>query len=414
MPFRSCGGHCPSPNKKPESTQKCRICSGLFHLLCYDIAALKSRLFVCDNVVFICDVCLDALDSKNSPERKRKNVNVALRQSTLSAAIDGNVSLSQQQQPGKSALTSKKVTNEQLYELMSTIAVKCDMQSNKIDEVNENVKLVGISSKETFNLVQSRAMLRGQQDMRDLANEIFRPQENRSQEELTQTPNRLFGGNRRTYPSYSTVVQSKLTVTPQPENPSSRKREKTISLISKTTGETIKSVKFPTPKQGKNDMQIGRPVDERQIPTRNTNPLTKAVWISKFHPETTNEELENYIVEQTAAKDKTTFKCTKLVKKDADVSKMSFVSFKIDTTPEVYDILINAENWPKNKHIREFIKMSPPKLTVNDFVHGELSKNASPAEASQNENIVTGCGDGSSNNSTGKSVNNGSSATPKN
>lgn len=175
-------------------------------------------------------------------------------------------------------------------------------------------------------------------------------------------------GNRRTYPMYSTMVKSNLPVTPQSQTPSQRQRERTISLIDNATGETVKTAKFPTPKHGKKDAQIGRPLPERQRTQRNVDPMSKAIWVSKFHPETTPDEIANYIVTHTEAKDKTKFKCTMLVKKDADLSQMSFVSYKIDATPEVYDILIDPENWPSNKQVREFVKLSPPKRKMDDFI----------------------------------------------
>lgn len=56
------------------------------------------------------------------------------------------------------------------------------------------------------------------------------------------------------------------------------------------------------------------------------------------------------------------------MKKDADIEKLSFVSFKIDVAPEVFDILMDPENWPRNKQIREFVKLTPPKPSLNDFL----------------------------------------------
>lgn len=175
----------------------------------------------------------------------------------------------------------------------------------------------------------------------------------------------------RVYPqskSYSTVLQSKLPVTPKPNTPLERKREQHISLIDNKSATTVSTMKLPSPKQGKKNVEIGRPIEVRQMAPRNVNPFSKAIWISKFHPETTPEIIENYITEHTAVKDKSKFKCIKLVKKDQDVAKMSFVSFKIDVVPEIFDILIDPENWPQNKQIREFIKMTPPKTTLGNFL----------------------------------------------
>lgn len=370
---RKCGQHCPEDNVNHATTKKCRMCKKSFHLPCYDVIEKPSKLFIVENIVFLCDDCLEALDNESSPERKRKSANNSvLRQSMLSPSVTGSISLSSNMLPPTTTINAKKCSNEKLYSLMSTIADKLDKQSNKIDEIGQNVCTVGndvIATKkkthEAYDVVFSRLMLREQQDLRDLSKEMFRPNKN----DTFETPNGT--KQNRVYPkprTYSTVVQSTLPVTPQPTSSEQRKRVKTISLIENATGETLQTAKFPSPKQGKKNVELGKPIPNRQLPPRKSNPFTKSVWISRFHPETTPDEIENYITEHTEAKDKTKFKCVKLVKKDQDVTQMSFVSFKIDTTPEVFDILINPENWPQNKSVREFIRMSPPKPKLEDFV----------------------------------------------
>lgn len=420
MTTRICGGHCPTDNLNPATTKNCRICSKQFHLPCYDVIATPSKLFVSNNIVFICDACLDAIDNESSPKRKK---NVSLRQSLLSPNVNGNVGLGSQQppqQPNASVKGTNKQTNEQLISMMSKMMKKMDEQTNKLDEIGQKVCSVGNEviatknkSNDVYNIVHSRLMLREQQNMRDLAKQMFQPNSNLNQTNAPKTPTGetpIFGGKTRTY---SSIIQSKLSVTPQPENPSQRKRESHISLVNNATKTTVQSVKLPTPKQGKKDIQIGRPVVERQIVPRNVNPFTKAIWISKFNPETAPEELENYITEQTEVKDKTKFKCSKLVKKDADITQMSYVSFKIDVTPEVFDILINAENWPSNKHVREFVRMSPPKPTIADFMPAKPTpaSNANELEK-ENEDVMNIANELLNNdNSSGSNVGNGNGST---
>lgn len=396
---RNCGKHCPEDNVSDSTTKNCRICKKSYHLPCYGILQAPNRLFVSDNIVFVCDGCLVSLDDEHSPKRKQ-NVQSILKQSVLGSSSSGGFTLQSPSQPIEQNKQAKKPTNEQMYALMLKIFDKVNNQTDKIDEIGVNVCEVGnrvIESKQTsndiYNIVHSRMMLREQQDLRDLAKQVFHPNG-------TETVGNVGFGpdNARVYPTlstprtqnrikskpntpkpklYSTVIKSTLPVTPQPEAPSQRKKEQHITLIDNSSDTTIKSVKIPTPKQGKKDVQIGRAVEERQIVPRNSNPLSKSIWISKFHPETTPEELENYIVEHTEVKDKSKFKCSKLVKKDQDVTNMSFVSFKIDVTPENFGILIAPENWPQNKHVREFIKMAPPKPTLADFVPQKPSNSAS-------------------------------------
>lgn len=382
-PPRKCGGHCPGENIKDSTNTKCRICKKVYHLPCYDVIAPPSRLFVTPNIVFVCDSCLDEMDNPNSPKRKQAGQTL-LKQSLLTST--GSV-MSQSNAPiNERNDKAKKTTNEQLYALLTTMAKKLDKQTCKIDEISTNVGAVGIGIMETqkksddvYNIVYSRLMLREQQDLRDLAKEVFNSKQNETAETFGENKERVYPQlntpkNKTTKTNtpkqklYSTVLQSKLPVTPQTDTPSQRKREKHILLIDNSSSTTVESVKIPTPKQGKKNVQIGRPVEERQSVSRKVNPLSESIWISKFHPETTPEELENYIIEHTGVNDKSKFKCVKLVKKDSDITKLSYVSFKIDATPEVYDILNDPENWPSDKQIRPFVKITPPKRTLNDFV----------------------------------------------
>ena len=356
------------------------MCKRSFHLPCYDVIQKPQQLFVKANIVFLCDACLFAIDGEGSPERKRKNgnANSILKQSTFTANGKGNVTLTHQQPPNAAAATtstSKKVSNEQLHAFLSSISDKMDHQTRLLNEMGQNVCKVGndvIATKnkstDVFNMVQSRFVKRDEQDMRDLAKQMFRP----SKQITSQTPTGTC--------VYSTVVQSKLAVTPRPEHPAQRKRKKTISLVNNATGETVKTSKLPSPEQGKKDVVLGRPIVERQRKTapQKSNALSKAICVSKFHPETEPEEIENYIIAHTDVKDKTKFKVTKMVKKDADLSQLTFVTFKIDMVPEIYVTLRNADSWPMSNTVRDFEKMLPPKQTLNDFMP---TNNATPSAA---------------------------------
>lgn len=387
MPDRICGGHCPIENINDSTTVNCRKCGSSCHLPCYDVIVPKAKLFVIRNIVFICDACLDDMDK--SPKRKAKPT-VQLKQSVLAQGNNGHVGFSTpQSKPGKETPKVSNASNEQLFTMMTSMKKTLEKHTMKLDKIDEHVAgtkegMVKLQQKQSdvFNFVTSRASV-----PQVMAHQRFSVQTAQNQANKSQTPKGngiQFGGGSRTY---STVVQSKLPVTPFSETP--RKRETTISLIHNATGQTVKSMKFPTPKQGKKDVQIGRPVEERQRPVRNVNPMSKAIFVSPFHPETTIEEVANYIVTHTDAKDETKFKCTKLVKKDADITKMTSVSFKIDVTDEVYDILITPDNWPKNKRIREFIKMSPPKSTLSNFMpQNETAREAAVSSGTERNELT--------------------------
>lgn len=190
-------------------------------------------------------------------------------------------------------------------------------------------------------------------------------------------------------PLFSTVLQRSLPVTSQPNSASKRKRDTELVLIDNTSLKTVQKKKLPTPKQGTKNVQIGKPLETRKTEPKLSNPLSKSVWVSGFHPETSNEEVEEFIVNNTSVNDKSKFKCTKLVKKEHDITKMSFVSFKIDVMPDDFSTIVNPDIWPQQINVREFVTMTPPKQTLGSFMPTVKSTQSSP----QRESKITRTGD---------------------
>lgn len=94
--------------------------------------------------------------------------------------------------------------------------------------------------------------------------------------------------------------------------------------------------------------------------------FAKALYVSRLNPSVTNEELIDYIVSNTPVNDKTKFNVHKMVKKDADLSSMKFVSFKVELNAEDLDVLDDGDLWPEGVIVREF-KPAPKNELGNYF-----------------------------------------------
>lgn len=81
----------------------------------------------------------------------------------------------------------------------------------------------------------------------------------------------------------------------------------------------------------------------------------RSLWVSRFHPDTTVEQVRDYVVNATGNNDMEQFNCVKLVKKDADLSALQFVSFKIEVNDELFAALSDPGKWPKYVLLREFL-----------------------------------------------------------
>lgn len=259
--------------------------------------------------------------------------------------------------------------------LKDWIAEKHKEIVSRLDEigplVEENLFVTKGVDRKLDNNNQNEA---GTMNARKLAKELFGKSNTDVQQTIqNRTPKR---------PLYSTVLQHTTPVTPNPTASNGsikRKRNTEIIMVDNTSAEMVKKAKIPTPKQGTKDIQIGKPIETRSIELKAPNPLSKSVWVSGFHPETTQEELEDYIVNNTPLNEKTKFKCFRLTRKDQDITKMSFISFKIDVAQADYDNMISPDMWPQRIKVREFIRMAPPKVTFGQHLP---SLNKSPTERS--------------------------------
>lgn len=132
---------------------------------------------------------------------------------------------------------------------------------------------------------------------------------------------------------------------------------------------------IPKPKEGTRDINIGPTPTARCIGGNNNKPLLdKSIWVSGLDPSVSNETMIDFIMTNTQVKDKDELKCHKLVKKDCDISKLSYISFNIDVKTDIFDYLVDPNIWPKHVSVREFIKAQPVKL--NEFINREIDEHA--------------------------------------
>lgn len=369
--LRKCGGHCPLGNVNDQCEANCLICKNTFHLPCYDIINKSNQLFVTKNVVFLCDTCLLLIETNNSPKRKFAGSDSPhyLRQSKLSVNNDGKVSVSAQQLTTPVATANCSSSNNArinslVHKVDQLIQLNND-QSRKLDKlmqlnVEKSNQIDNSAEKISGKLAENSQIVTGLKSAVDSVHSILlRPKtlsyatvagENGKSQKTPIRASRVS--------TYSTVLKS-VQSTGTPTAAKSKRNE--LALIENASRKTVSSVKIPSPKNGTKNAQIGKPLEVRPSKQHTENPFSKSLWVSRFHPDTTVEEIASYITESTPLNDSSKFRCTKLVKKDQEISKMSFVSFKIDVSPEDYDIIVQPEYWPANNSVREFKKIQPPK-----------------------------------------------------
>lgn len=123
--------------------------------------------------------------------------------------------------------------------------------------------------------------------------------------------------------------------------------------------------KFPTPKIGtKSNVGGLSAIPQRARKNEEKPKFEKAIWISRLNPDTSEEQVIDYIVNNTSVTDKTKMNAHKLVKKGTEMSSLNFVSFKVELNLADFDVLNDPEVWPQHVLVREFSQA--PKTTFGD------------------------------------------------
>ena len=137
------------------------------------------------------------------------------------------------------------------------------------------------------------------------------------------------------------------------------------------TQQKKKRFNVPTPKMGTNTnanglVAVAKPEPKKPIEKPK---YEKAVRVSRLLTTTTEEQITNYIATISSAS--TNYTVHKLVKKDSDISKYTFVSFKIACNLADYDILMDPSVWPQGVAVYEFREDKP--VTFGQFLPSNLN-----------------------------------------
>lgn len=129
---------------------------------------------------------------------------------------------------------------------------------------------------------------------------------------------------------------------------------------------TNKKPKVPTPKMG-TGANVTRLVAVTKAEPKKIDSkpkFEKSVWVSRLARSVTEGDIRDHIATNTSAT--SNFTVRKLIKKDSDVSTLTYISFKID-----FDILNDPAVWPKGLLVREFFENKP--ATLGDFLSANLN-----------------------------------------
>lgn len=113
---------------------------------------------------------------------------------------------------------------------------------------------------------------------------------------------------------------------------------------------------------------LGGPVAERSE-ARNSrrgfvNGFARSLYISKLKPSVTEQSVIAYLKENVPGINDDLFALRLLVKKDQELDKLSFVSFRLNCNEDLFGKLSDPSFWPAHVMIGEFVEKSKPSVMI--------------------------------------------------
>lgn len=256
----------------------------------------------------VCDECLANPKGSSSPKRKQPNGPGNMVQSKIEVQNSAFV-LSKSTPVLATPLKNTTVKqNQQFQTVVDALVQKIDAQTNTIAGLQVSVDTMkGAVQQNTVAIVKSI---------------------------------------KETRVTYADIAKKGITSNVTPRSTNVVQTPKMTKLVQ--TPKTTKPVVT-----GTSTKVIGKPLSPPQRKRSDRPKPEKAVWLSRIHRDTTEEELANYI-KGTIGIAPADFEVKKLVKKGRDIASYSFVSFCIACTEANFNSLMNPTYWPSNSQIREF------------------------------------------------------------
>lgn len=96
----------------------------------------------------------------------------------------------------------------------------------------------------------------------------------------------------------------------------------------------------------------------------------RELYLSKFDRRTTTSDILSYI-KNKGIDDMENIRIFKLVKKNIDISTYSYVTFKIETTIDISEALLEDHFWPVSCTIKNFISKNSSFVTLDNFLYNQ-------------------------------------------
>lgn len=343
---------CPPANVKSETTINCAQCKQIIHLPCIGILLKKEQL-ASPNVKILCNKCV----SDPTPI------------TTATQIMKQNSKTSVNQQPSIFDATA----NKKLDELLKLTR-----------EINEN--LIGNKNSPTIN--------NNQKSFASVLREIHETTGNvkKNIEEMKSKPQQLSTPSLNQNTPRPPLSNMRSTVKRRRIENVNTPPSRTPSLMRNQIDESkaaLKNRRLITGTGKLTNHNLGKAVVSSKEKKMSSSPsitakYEKSMYASRFETSISPSEIESYIKSQISEVNENDFTVRMLVKKDQNMEILTFVSFRITCTNELYTKIMHPDFWPSGILIGEFFeRKSSQRHTLADFMpsinkNNHATKNIDP------------------------------------
>lgn len=316
-----------------EKFVRCKLCTGKFHYICTDISEINAVDVVKKNknIVFNCNDCLlgasDLVAAFSALSLEVREI-----KSMLSAFINNKEANNELQNTGKSKHNTGLTAS-------NTLNVSLDSSSEM-----SRLQLQSTTSNASLSTAESTANL--QNPIRDAA--CLNVCDDYAHEKMVSAA-------RIVDSLVSNNVEDNVAVVPDVANPSVTNSS---SALARSSNVANKQVHIPT--NNSNWVEVGRKKNRKRavIGESENNDLEvviqkKWVHLSTFKPTVTPESIIAYVAKYIDVSEEHMV-CFRLAKKDADLTQLRSINFKLGISSDFFEELFKPSLWPTHVRVRPF------------------------------------------------------------
>lgn len=345
---------CPTTNIQLDGTTNCGLCNDVIHLMCIGIQRKTKDVLFHPNVMVICNKCMQL-----EPKMKSTSSSSTIKQSPIiKSSSFGHNNKSNPRQSSIADYTAPTKTDEVLL-MLRDIQKTVNDTNDKVSSQSESTKSYSEVLKEIKEVTVS------------------------TNGKLSNTkPNSLkfssvVSGNDSPFPSLNQRTPKRRRVE-DTEKPKSQFKFRTLMPGTNSKEDHCLGAKIEL-------MGRGSGVDKSKRVSQYAH-LQKSIYISRLETSVTAEKITNYIKTKEPALNEKDFLLRMLVKKEQKLDELTFISYRLACTEELYTKFMDSSFWPEHVMIGEFIERERKQATVCDFIEEQSTQNDSTRPNLQSNN----------------------------